>query len=188
MRPFLLFTIFLFFLAENVPAQTYLSERAFHDHLVKDKITRAYITPVKIVWQSDNQNKQVKNPEVLLTTFDGQLTTSGKGMCVLHSDEEVEASVLLDFGKEIYGGIEIAAAIRGEKRPVRVRIRLGESVTEAMSDCVDNNVPGMGSATNDHTIRDFTLEIFWLGTVEIGSSGFRFARIDLLDKEVKLPI
>ncbi len=115
MRISLLLALFLFFLSENTSAQAYLSERAFQDQLVKDEITRAYITPVKIVWQSDNQDNQVKNPEVLLTKFDGQLTTSGEGMCVLRSDDEAQASILLDFGKEIYGGIEIAAAIRGEK-------------------------------------------------------------------------
>ncbi|NLX66450.1 MAG: alpha-L-rhamnosidase, partial [Bacteroidales bacterium] len=97
-------------------------------------------------------------------------------------------SVLLDFGTEIYGGIEIAAAIRGEKKALKVRIRLGESVSEAMSNAIDNSVPGMNSATNDHSLRDYTLEIPWLGTVEVGNSGFRFVRIDLLDKDVDLPI
>ena len=181
-------TLCLCLTSGNIYAQKYLSERAFQSQIVKDEITRAYITPVKITWQSDKQNNQVKNPEVLLTQFDGQLTTSRKGMCVLRSDEEAQASVLLDFGKELYGGIEIAAAIRPEKRPVKVRIRLGESLTEAMSDCIDNSVPGIKSATNNHALRDFTLEIPWLGTVEIGNSGFRFVRIDLLDINVELPI
>jgi hypothetical protein len=98
------------------------------------------------------------------------------------------ASVLLDYGKELYGGIEISAGIRSDKNPVKVRIRLGESVTEAMSDCNDNSHPGMSSATNDHSLRDYTLEIPWLGTVEIGNSGFRFVRIDLIDKGAELPI
>ena len=172
----------------KLKAEEYLPKRAFQEQLVKDEITRVYLTPTEIIWQSDNKNIQVQNSEVLLTQFDGQLTTSGEGICLLRSDDEVEASILLDFGKEIYGGIEIAAAIRGDKKPLKIRVRLGESVTEAMSDCIDNSVPGMGSATNDHTLRDFTLELPWLGTVEIGSSGFRFVRIDLLDKEVDLPI
>lgn len=188
MKPYLLSIIFLFLLTGNLPAQEYLSERTFQGQLIKDEITRAYLTPVKIIWQSDNKNQQVKNSEVLLTQFDGQLTTSGEGMCVLRSDDETQASILLDFGKELYGGIEIAAAIRREKKPLKVRIRLGESVSEAMSDCIDNSVPGMSSATNDHSLRDYTLEIPWLGTIEVGNSGFRFVRIDLLDKEVELPI
>lgn len=180
--------LLLFLLPESLSAQKYLNEKVFHGLLFEDVIKRAYITPVKIIWQSDFKNNQVKNSDILLTPFDGQLTTSGKGVCVLKSDNETEASVLLDFGKEIYGGIEIAAAIRRDKKPVRVRIRLGESVSEAMSDCIDNNKPGMGSATNEHTLRDYTLEIPWLGTVEMGNSGFRFVRIDLLDEDVELPI
>jgi hypothetical protein len=172
----------------TVKAQEHLNERSFNGQLIEDVITRAYVTPVKIVWQSYNQNNLVQNSQVLLTPFDGQLTTSGKGMCVLKSDDDKTASILLDFGKEIYGGIEIAAAIRGDKKPVKVRIRLGESATEAMSDCIDNSIPGMGSATNDHSLRDYTIELPWLGTVEVGNSGFRYARIDLLDKDVELPI
>ena len=109
-------------------------------------------------------------------------------MSTLRSDNEKQASILLDFGKEIYGGIEIAAGIRENKESVKIRVRLGESITEAMSDCIDNSVPGMGSATNDHTLRDFTINVPWLGSVEVGNSGFRYVRIDLLDKDVNLPI
>lgn len=184
----LILSLLLFLVPTDIHAQQYLSERSFGGQLVEDEITRAYVTPVNIIWQSDTSNNQVKNSEVLLTQFDGQLSTSGSGMCLLRSDDEKQASILLDFGKELYGGIEIAAAIRGEKNPVKIRIRLGESVTEAMSDCIDNSIPGMGSATNDHTLRDYTLELPWLGTVEIGNSGFRFVRIDLLDQNVDLPI
>ncbi|HMM18343.1 MAG TPA: alpha-L-rhamnosidase, partial [Petrimonas sp.] len=175
-------------LATNTTAQLNILKNQFKQNLQQDEITRSYVTPVKIIWQSDTEGKQVINPEVLLTHFDGQLSTSGAGMCMLRSDDNKQASVLLDFGTELYGGIEIAAAIRGEKKPIKVRVRLGESVSEAMSDAIDNSRPGMQSATNEHSLRDFTLEIPWLGTVEIGNSGFRFVRIDLLDKEVELPL
>nr|MBF6629120.1 alpha-L-rhamnosidase [Proteiniphilum sp.] len=184
--------IYLFSLAlcfsGSLHAQKNVLQDHFKNNLHKDEITRSYVTPVKIVWQSDHQDKQVKNSAVLLTKFDGQLSTSGEGMCMLKSDDQKEASILLDFGNELYGGIEIAAAIRGDKNPVRIRVRLGESVSEAMSDTGDNSVPGMNSATNDHSLRDFTLDLPWLGTVEIGNSGFRFVRIDLLDKGVDLPL
>lgn len=188
MGRYFIYTLISIFFASSLAAQEYLSEKSFQGQLIKDEITRAYLTPVNIIWQSDNQNKNIKNSQALLTPFDGQLTTSGEGMCVLRSDNENSASVILDFGKEIYGGIEIAGAIREDKSPLKVRVRLGESVTETMSDCIDNSLPGMGSATNDHTLRDFTIEIPWLGTVEVGSSGFRFIRIDLLDQDVDLPI
>lgn len=174
--------------ASTLFSQNNVLKSAFENRLQKDEITRSHVTPVKIIWQSDTEGKQVTNSEVLLTRFDGQLSTSGAGMCMLRSDDDKQASVLLDFGTELYGGIEIAAAIRGEKKPIKVRVRLGESVSEAMSDAIDNSHPGMQSATNEHSLRDFTLEIPWLGTVETGNSGFRFVRIDLLDKEVELPL
>lgn len=186
------FFIYLFLLAlgyaGSLNAQKNVLQDHFKNNLLTDEITRSYLTPVKIVWQSDHQGSQIKNAEVLLTKFDGQLSTSGEGMCILKSDHQKEASLLLDFGNELYGGIEIAAAIRGDKNPVRIRVRLGESVSEAMSNTGDNSVPGMNSATNDHSLRDFTLALPWLGTIEIGNSGFRFVRIDLLDKDVDLPL
>lgn len=188
MKHFLFILVCITLLCSNLNAQKNILEENFRDNLERDQITRSYVTPVKIIWQSDNQDVYVRNSEVLLSKFEGQLSTSGEGVCVLRSDKDKQASVLLDFGKELHGGLEIAAAIRGEKKPIKVRIRLGESASEAMSDCIDNTVPGMASATNDHSLRDYTLEIPWLGTIETGNSGFRFVRIDLLDKDVDLPL
>lgn len=181
--------LFLILTTGTLFSQNNVLKNNFGDNLIKDEITRSYVTPVRIVMQSENsENSYVQHAEVLLTEFDGQLSTSGAGMCVMKSGDGEQASILLDFGHELYGSIEIAAAIRSEKNPVNVRIRFGESVSEAMSDCIDNTVPGMQSATNDHTLRDFTIGIPWLGTLEVGNSGFRFVRIDLLDEAVELPI
>lgn len=92
--------------------------------------------------------------------------------------------MLLDFGKELCGGIALSAAIRADQRALKVRIRLGESVSEAMSD-VGGDAP-MASATNEHSLRDFTLGVPWLGNVEAGNSGFRFVRIDLVEPDAEL--
>ncbi|MEA5081065.1 MAG: alpha-L-rhamnosidase C-terminal domain-containing protein [Dysgonamonadaceae bacterium] len=178
-----IFTILSF----NLISQNSVLENNFKNNLSHDEITRSYVNPVKIVWQSDNQNVNIKNSAVLLKDFNGQLSTSGEGMCVLRSDSENQASILLDYGKELYGGIQLAAGIRGEKKPIKIRVRFGESVSEAMSE-TGSVVSGMNSATNDHSLRDFTLEVPWLGTIEIGNSGYRFVRIDLLDKDVDLPL
>ena len=68
-------------------------------------------------------------------------------------------------------------------KPVgNVRIRLGESVSETMSDI------GKDGATNDHAMRDFIVELPWLGSLEAGNSGFRFVRIDLVSPETKVEI
>jgi hypothetical protein len=88
-------------------------------------------------------------------------------------------SVLLDFGKEIQGGIQIVRAISGNKAAARFRLCLGESVSEALSSV---DAPGT-TATNDHSARDVEISVPWLGSMEYGNSGFRFARLDLLDAD-----
>ncbi len=61
-------------------------------------------------------------------------------------------------------------------KPVSLRIRFGESASEAMSD-----VEPVHNATNDHAMRDMIIKVPWLGKLEIGNTGFRFVRIDLMD-------
>ncbi len=78
-------------------------------------------------------------------------------------------------------GVRLVTGMWENKKPVRVRIRFGESVSEAMSD-----PGGESGATNDHAIRDETHLLPWLGTIEIGSTGFRFVRIDLTEPNAEL--
>ena len=144
-------------------------------------IVRTPISPTRIVWISDTTGTYVANPEILLKEFSGQVSVADNNCMVMKSDHSHQSAILLDFGKELHGAIRISAGMRGSKRPLRLRVRLGESVSEAMSDVS----PDMNShnATNEHAMRDFELQIPWLGTVEHGNSGFRFARIDLLDQD-----
>ncbi|MEA5064243.1 MAG: hypothetical protein VB054_13030, partial [Petrimonas sp.] len=74
--------------ASTLFSQNNVLKSAFENRLQKDEITRSHVTPVKIIWQSDTEGKQVTNSEVLLTRFDGQLSTSGAGMCMLRSDDD----------------------------------------------------------------------------------------------------
>ena len=69
------------------------------------------------------------------------------------------------------------------QKPVRIRVRFGESVSEAMCE-----IDGKNGATNDHAVRDFQLSLPWLGVAEVGNSGFRFVRIDLPDDSVELQL
>ena len=90
--------------------------------------------------------------------------------------------MLLDYGKELHGGLQIVTGwFPGG--PVKVRVRYGESASEAMSE-----VGGKGGATNDHAMRDQIVSLPMMGAVEIGNSGYRFVRIDLAepDRTVKL--
>lgn len=142
-----------------------------------DPRVRRYVRPGRIVWTTENGDRaRVENPEQWLAPFSGQITLGNKAACTLRNDGAAPG-VLVDFGCALHGGVQIAVCGSKDNKPVRVRVRFGESVSEAMSD-----VGGESTATNDHAIRDQTCLVPWLGTHEIGNTGFRFARIDLVDE------
>jgi alpha-L-rhamnosidase len=143
----------------------------------QDERVRTYITPTRIVWQSDDVDSSVENAETLLDQDSGQVTLSNSIGCTLRNNGSAPG-ILLDFGCELQGGVQIMVSATSGNQPVRLRVRFGESVSEAMSE-----LGGTKNATNDHAIRDQTCLVPWLGTHEIGNSGFRFARLDLVDPD-----
>ncbi|MCY1722088.1 hypothetical protein OU798_17175 [Prolixibacteraceae bacterium Z1-6] len=145
-------------------------------------LTNKYISAERIVWLSDPFGSFVKNAENILLPGIGQADLNSGEYLTLISDNKTKPGIILDFGREIYGGLEIVTT-RSNKNPAgKIRIRFGESVSETMSDC---DVEG---ATNDHSMRDFEITLPWLGKLEVGNTGFRFVRIDLLDPATKLQI
>lgn len=140
-----------------------------------DEIKRSYLSPKRIVWQSDDSDRVLKNTDLLLKPGIHQADLYGGGYSEFIGNDSLQASVILDFGKEIQGGIQLVTAGFPGNTPIKVRLRFGESVSETMSEV------GQDGATNDHAIRDFELLLPWMGKMEAGSSGFRFVRIDLLD-------
>jgi len=137
-------------------------------------LTRKYLTPQRIVWLSDSTGKFVQNAETLLKPGTGQADLSRQNFFMMHNKGESQQGIILDFGREIQGGIEIVTT-RGNTNPAgKVRIRFGESVGETMTDV------GVDGATNDHAMRDFEVTLPYIGRLEVGESGFRFARIDLV--------
>ena len=143
----------------------------------RDSRTREYIDPVKIIWTRDH----VENSEVLLLEGNGQADFSGRKHCIMHSSGDMHPAIVLDFGRELHGGIQLVTGMAADKRPVRIRVRFGESVSEAMCE-----IDGVNGASNDHAIRDFETVLPWFGVREIGNSGFRFVRIDLIDDDREL--
>jgi alpha-L-rhamnosidase len=134
-----------------------------------DPRVRRYVLPTRIVWQTDGDS--VQEAENLLTNDTGQaiINFMTYTSCKLQSKNSTTASLLLDFGRELQGGIQILIA--HANRPwVAVRIRLGESVSEAM-----------GDPNNDHALNDVTLNLPHMSAQEFGMTGFRFCRLDLPD-------
>jgi len=152
--------------------------RASHSEMVK-----TYLTPNRIVWQSDDTGKHIQNEKTLLEKGNGQVAVNDQNLFRLISTEEHKPGIMLDYGKEIHGGVKISMGIRPSKTPLKLRIRFGESVSEAMSD-----IGGEFNATNEHSLRDFIVEVPWLGSVEIGETGFRFIRIDVVEAAENAPI
>ncbi|WP_297070985.1 alpha-L-rhamnosidase C-terminal domain-containing protein [uncultured Duncaniella sp.] len=151
-------------------------------NIANGELKRTPVAPTRIVWMSDTTGEYIKNPEILMNDFKGQVSVADNNCTVLRSNGSHQAAVLLDFGKELHGGIKISSGMRNSSRPLRLRVRLGESVSEAMSDVAPYHNPN--NATNEHAMRDFDIQVPWLGSLECGNSGFRFVRIDLLDKDV----
>ncbi len=147
-------------------------------HAEKSPLSTFFIPPTRIVWKSD---KGVANSDSLLGKKPGQaVLKESQPPCVLTATDGKPASIVLDFGSELAGYVEIFTPIVKSKNPAPIRVRFGESVSEAMSE------QGERGAQNDHAVRDFQDVTPWLGKRTYGPSGFRFVRIDALDG--KLPV
>ena len=140
-----------------------------------DPRCRAFVRPVRLV-----DSFAAINSDSLLERKFGQTPERGWGVegrsygCVLTNDGSRAGSVLLDFGRELHGSLRITCG-RGATDQ-RLRIRFGESVSEAMSELGERN------AGNDHSVRDTVVEAPYFGSREIGETGFRFVRIDLVTR------
>ena len=137
----------------------------------QDKLTRVYIAPKKVLWSQGT----VRNLENLLDVDKGQADLVNASSCFMQRTKEEDVSIILDYGRELHGALKLVVG-SGSAANFRMRIRLGESVSETCSE-IDG-----GTATNDHATRDMVLTVPRYGQIEIGNSGFRFARIDLLDE------
>ncbi|MCP5525277.1 MAG: alpha-L-rhamnosidase [Verrucomicrobiales bacterium] len=135
-----------------------------------------FLPPTRILWQSATG---VANASNLLQPKPGQaVLKEPQPPCVLTGRPEQPAGILLDFGVEIQGYVELFTPMTDDKTPPRVRVRFGESASEAMAE-----PGGTQSAQNDHALRDQVVELPWLGKKTVGPSGFRFVRLDAIDPE-----
>lgn len=149
----------------------------------KDARVRQYLTPTRIVWKSEGWQQSIVDAENLLRPGTGQADLMHKNFCYLKSTNGATPGIILDFGKEIQGGIQLVTDQPADQRPIRIRVRFGESVSETMSE-----IDTVSGATNDHAMRDIITQVPWLGVAQIGNTGFRFVRIDLIDPDRELQL
>ena len=148
-----------------------------------DPRVRTYVDPVRLVWQvatnapggARRVRARVENADRLLTPKRGQVCEGlfGKASGARLRNDGHDAGLVLDFGRELHGGLQLGMSPGGTAN-ARLRVRFGESVAEAMS------AIGERGASNDHAMRDFVVSVPSFGTLEVGNTGFRFVRLDLV--------
>ncbi|MDF2440384.1 MAG: hypothetical protein JWN98_1368 [Abditibacteriota bacterium] len=139
----------------------------------KDPRVRRAVLPTRVLWQDGD----VQNAEVLLHNDWGQALAQAVECCTMrNAATHTGSSLLLDFGRELHGGLQIVTGPTAGNRVARVRLRFGESVSEAMHE-----------PNNDHAVHDMEIALPPMGSAEFGLTGFRFVRLDLLD-EIEVPI
>lgn len=130
------------------------------------------IFPKKIIFKQG----EIVNEEALLHRQILQIGLNESDVCTIIGN----GSVILDFGKELSGGVRIlTSSVEGNKS---VRLRFGESVGETCADIGEKN------ATNDHSLRDFCIELQNYSDMTFGGTGFRFLRIDTQGENTKVAI
>ena len=134
----------------------------------ENTLVRKYLMHNRII-KSENTDF----PEKLLIDSPRQPSFSMRDTTVMHKN----GWVLMDFGSEIQGGIDIVIQVAEQKRS-KIRIVFGESVMEALSDI------GVKNATNDHSVRDSVVEISSMSSARFGNTGFRFVRVESLDSDL----
>ena len=143
----------------------------------RSPLSTFFVAPTRVVWQS---GEGASNAASLLKPHAGQaVLKEPQPPCVLAGTTTAPGGVLLDFGRELHGYVELITPLTKDAKSLRrVRVRCGESVAEAMSELdTDRN------AGNDHAIRDQVVTLPWLGKKIVGPSGFRFVRIDNADPQ-----
>src|ERR1035437_3298292 len=115
-----------------------------------------FVAPTQVLWQSD---AGVKNAGSLLKPHAGQaVLKEPQPPCVLAASSNSPAAVLVDFGKELHGYVELITPMTSEQMKLRrIRLRFGESASEAMAE-----LGGKLNAQNDHAIRDQVVTLPWL--------------------------
>lgn len=135
---------------------------------MKSKLITEYLLPKAIVLKSNN----IFNSEILLKQECNQVYIGKQDGCLVKG----KGFIVLDFGKELAGGLRILTGRFPVVYGGNIRLTFGESVNEAMS-----RVGEEKNATNNHSLREFEIFMPHLADQSFGHTGFRFVRIDFLD-------
>jgi len=136
-----------------------------------------YVNATRIIYTEG----EVSSTEALLKEKTLQIGLNETDVCLMKG----VSSVILDFGKEVSGGARILTfSAEGKKT---VRLRFGESVGETCSETETPDEKGR-LATNDHSLRDFCIDLQRYSDMTFGQTGFRFLRIDTLGEDTEITL
>ena len=137
-----------------------------------DPRVRSYVAPNRVRWPAPAPAAPV-GAERLCTESIGQPTVWRKPLCVMslgQADRPDASELLLDFGRELHGGLQLVSGNTSARGPVPLRVTFGESVAEAL-----------GTPNQDHAAHQFITHVPWMGIHEVGCTGFRFVRLELTE-------
>ncbi len=136
----------------------------------KNELTIKYIVPERIVYFEN-----AAGCECLLEDRPRQAVLAD----IKSAGIKEGGSVLIDFGVEFQGGIDITVQ-NVSSDSAKLHIVFGESVSEAMS--------GLGgkNSGNDHAIRDMVVSVGNWSRQRYGNTGFRFVRIQAVGGDVSV--
>ena len=156
----------------------YLPSSLKNSNVADCLLQKIYLRPTRIVWHND----KATGCENIIINEDHQMMAGESKHVRNHAWIAPGGAVLIDFGKEICGGVKLFVKVMKDndgkdKMDVSLRLRFGESANEAMAELHESGT------TNDHNPRDFTVQSGVMSMAEFGYTGFRFVRIDNVDKE-----
>ena len=134
-----------------------------------------FVYPVRII----KADGIISGGENFLINRDEIASFGNDNLIRMRNENGIKSYVILDFGKEICGGVRIVTAIV-KGLTTKIRLVFGESVSEAMSSI------GEKGATNHHSPRDFGAMISNLSALEFGRTGFRFVKIELEEEDAEV--
>ena len=137
-----------------------------------------FISPRRVI-----TSEKVTCHENLLKKKHNQMPLIREGLdCGLPKDctrIDKDGYVLLDFGKELLGGIRVFVQSISDVN-TKLKITFGESVMETLTELGEKN------SGNFHAIHVFEIPAVRLSMQRVGDIGFRFVKIEAKDGDVSL--
>lgn len=125
--------------------------------------------PVRVV-----KEENASNSSLLLSSDARHPSFNKHDVCIIKKG----GYIILDFGKEIAGGVDITTQYDLSVKSSKLHVVFGESVSEAMSNLGEKN------SGNFHSVRDTVIDVVPYSQFSFGSTGFRFVKVEAVDSDI----